>query len=129
MDLGATCRCGCTHAGADVAHRIADALAEGDLDAAMSAGLLDSVSCQACTPACRVTLLSARDERRSALAARGRFRARQARLARREAERAASRNPTANAGTLIPAQASPLPPAAAAALERAMARAAGRHRG
>ncbi|WP_166208004.1 hypothetical protein [Cognatiluteimonas telluris] len=112
-----------------MAHRIATALADGDLDAAMGAGLLDSAPCDGCTPACRAALLSARDERRIALKARERFRARQARLARRQAERAASRDSSPIANATAPTLATtPLPPAAAAALERAMARAAGRHR-
>src|SRR5690606_40839936 len=51
-------------------------------------GLLEeSVQCRACSDACRDALARARLARRQALAARERFRSRNARLARRERER------------------------------------------
>jgi len=116
------CRCGCSDAGGSDVHRIIAALASDDLDAAMDAGLLDSDGCASCSPACRVVLHEARDSRRAALAARERFRARQARLARRQQERLLRHEAaTPKSGALSPQ----LPPAAAAALARARAKAAG----
>jgi hypothetical protein len=112
--------CGC--AAEDASHVIASALVDGDPDAAIEAGLLDVVLCNACTPDCRAALLAARDDRLRALAARERFRARNARLERREEARAAARMPAP-----VPDMSkSALPPAAAAALARAKAKAAGR---
>ncbi|WP_407910035.1 hypothetical protein [Lysobacter claricitrinus] len=94
-----------------------------DVDRAIAAGLLDIDACAGCAPTCTAALLSARDDRRFALAARERFRAREQRLARRAAEREAARTtpPAASATTAKPT----LPPAAAAALQRALARAKG----
>jgi hypothetical protein len=109
--------CGCTEA--HPAHAILAALHEGDLDAAIERGLLEADPCPDCTKACWLRLSAARDERLRALAARERFRAREARLARRATEREAARNTAAK-------QPAALPPAAAAALARAKARAAGR---
>ena len=114
------CRCGCVDASGEPAHRIVDALVVDDVDAAFDLGLLSIEPCHGCSSACRKALLAARDARQFALDARERFRARQARLARREQERA-SRRATPPAAASRPA----LPPAAAAALARARARAAG----
>jgi Na+-translocating ferredoxin:NAD+ oxidoreductase RnfC subunit len=101
------------------------ALHDGDLDAAIASGLLDTaVACPHCGMACRDALQAAREARLRALAARERFRARDARLARKQHERAERRKPVARgpvAGEAAPA----LPPAAAAALARAKAKAAG----
>lgn len=108
-----TCRCGCTAADAAV-HAVANALAVDDLDRALDAGLLDVAPCPSCTPACRASVLRSADERRAAFAALERYRAREARLVRRAAERNARRKPPAPTG---------LPPAAAAALARAKAKA------
>jgi len=67
-------------------------------------------------------LHDARESRRAALAARERFRTRQARLARRQLERSLRREAaTPQSG----AMSASLPPAAAAALARARAKAAG----
>lgn len=112
------------------AHAIAGALAIDDLDRALALGLLDAGACPHCSEACRGRFEQARDERLAALAARERYRARQARLARRAAERAARRGggiATADGtdATDTPAPAvGALPPAVAAALARALARAA-----
>jgi len=108
------CGCGAT----SPAHAVAGLLLDDDVDAAIEAGLLQSAPCDACTPACAATLVDARATRLAALAARERFRLREARLARRAARRDAARRPAATAGA-APA----LPPAAAAALQRALARA------
>ena len=118
MREGSTCRCGCSDPhGADVHHVVA-ALATDDLDAAIDAGLLDCKGCASCTRACTELVMAARDDRRAALAARVRFRAREARRARLLLERLARR--ATNATDTAP----PLPPAAADALQRALARAA-----
>lgn len=95
-------------------------LADGDLDAALDAGLM-ALDADAVTldPASRATLAQAQQRLRTAWDARERYRARASRLARRAAERDARRaaaTPTASSGT-------PLPAAAAAALARAKARA------
>ena len=105
------CRCGCADASGEPAHRIVDALVVDDLDAAFDLGLLSIEPCHGCSGACRETLLAARDARQFALDARERFHARQARLSRREQDRA-SRRATPPAAASRPA----LPPAAAAAL-------------
>jgi Na+-translocating ferredoxin:NAD+ oxidoreductase RnfC subunit len=110
--------CGCASAGGDAAHRIVDALRVDDLDRAIDAGLLDDIDCPACSDACRALLADARLARRTALAARERFRDRALRLAQRQRERDARRAPASAAASL--------PPAAAAALARAKARAAQR---
>ena len=115
--MTATCPlCRCTEA--HPAHAILAALCEDDLDAAIERGLLDAQPCPGCSERCSTSLIEARDQRRRALAARERFRAREARLARRAAERDAARNVAAK-------QPAALPPAAAAALARAKAKAAG----
>jgi len=112
--------CGCVadHA----AHAIVAALVDDDLDAAIERGLLDAAPCDACASGCRDALMHARDGRRRALAARERFRARNARLEHRAEARAAARMPAPAPETAKPA----LPPAAAAALARAKAKAASR---
>src|SRR5690606_30988662 len=85
------CRCGCVAPGHSTTHIVAAALAVDDLDRAIEAGLLDCPSCLDCTPACSASLEAARTARRNALAARERFRARQARLQRRTEAKAARR--------------------------------------
>ena len=118
--------CGCEAATGASAHAVQEALRGDDLDAAITLGLLDSVvACLHCSTACRDALQAARETRLRALAARQRFRARDARLARKQRERAERRRPVARgpvAGEAAPA----LPPAAAAALARAKAKATGR---
>lgn len=109
--------CGCAGAQADGLHAIAAAVAADDLDRALDLGLLDAQACAQCDAACRAGVAGAREERRVALAARGRHRARADRLQRREQVRAECRESAAR-------QPAALPPAAAAALERARARAA-----
>ena len=105
-----------------------DAVSADDLDRALSLGLLEVVEPDAsrmgcATCAARIAMLvRARDARLRALAARERFRAREARLAAR-AQARARRREAAQAST--PTHAAPsLPPAAAAALARAKAKAA-----
>lgn len=119
---GACARCGCTRVEVATAHAIAAALMEDDLARALDLGLLDADACAACAPACRDAMLGAREERRRALAARERYRARQARLERRARQRDAARARPAPA-TAPPDGAAPLPPAAAEALARALAKA------
>ncbi|MDV5979911.1 MAG: hypothetical protein LOX98_00580 [Lysobacter sp.] len=110
-------------------HRVAAALAVEDVDHAIEAGLLDCEPCPDCTPHCQVSVIRARDERRFALAARERFRAREARLQRlaaeRDARRAARPRPAAPDTSATEPARPALPAAAAAALARARARAAG----
>ncbi len=99
------------------------ALLQGDeVDAAIEAGLMDYAPCACCAEDdSGLALIAAAQERlRIAWAARDRYRAREARLQRREAERAARRAPMPSHCPERPA----LPPAAAAALARAKARAA-----
>ncbi|KAF1718951.1 hypothetical protein [Pseudoxanthomonas wuyuanensis] len=97
-----------------------------DIDAALESGLMDFVDCAACRAgdpdyAAMADVLTATRERLAqAWAARDRYRARNARLARRAAERDARRT-AADAG-----KRSSLPAAAAAILARAKAKAAGR---
>jgi hypothetical protein len=115
--------CGCTEARGATVHAIASALAEDDLDRAIQLGLLESSPCTGCDDACNARVTAARKARLAALAARERFRARQARLQRRMQERAAART------AATPVAATPrLPSAAAAALARAKARAAERRK-
>lgn len=121
MSSPPVCRCGCSDAAGHAAHRIAASLAEDDLDRAIAEGLLDSDACGSCSVACREMLLSARDGRRTALAARERYRAREERLARRQQERAQRRQ----AASMESHSTAALPAAAAAALARARAKAAG----
>ncbi|TBR08028.1 MAG: hypothetical protein EPO46_10485 [Lysobacter sp.] len=116
MTLASPCRgCGCIAANA--LHSIVDAVLEDDIDHALELGLLDVEPCGRCEASCRQNVLDARDARRTALAARERFRRREQRLARRAAERSA-------AGAMPPEPAAPgLPPGAAAVLARALSRA------
>jgi hypothetical protein len=90
-----------------------------ELDAALDAGLMDFIDDPVLDPADRALILAAQRQLRAAWDARERYRARQARLARRDAARPARRNATA----ALPASQPALPPAAAAALARAKARA------
>jgi hypothetical protein len=125
---------------------LAAALARDDLDAALTLGLLDFMPeehalCASCTKQ-QAPVLAARDARLRALAARTRYRAREARLAARaeaKAQRRAAHAPalaspeaamretiTPEAATTISAA---LPASAAAALARAKARAAAKRGG
>ena len=126
MVADVTCRCGCIQRQHAAVHAIVLLLAADDLDAAINAGLLACDACPDCSADCTQSLLAARDARRFALASRDRFRAREARLARRKQERLARRMPALSAPTEGPAAPPPLPAAAAAALARAKERAAGR---
>ncbi len=113
--------------------RLLALLRSDELDAALDAGLmaLDVEATGGLDPGSRALLAGAQQRLRTAWAARERYRARAARLARRAAEREDRRaasarvdspsDPTANAGAAAPA--APLPAAAAAALARAKARA------
>ncbi|MEF9978184.1 MAG: hypothetical protein RR834_06775 [Thermomonas sp.] len=94
-------------------------LVADDIDTAIEQGLLDATACAACDAGCNARLIAARDERRLALLARDRHRARAARLQRRKAERDAARTPPATSASTTPA----LPVAAADALARALAKA------
>ena len=105
---------------------IADALATDNMDQALEFGLLDHCpetidgSCGECDTRAR-TMIAARDAHMRALAARERYRAREARLTARAEARARKRAPAApHTSTTSPS----LPPAAAAALARAKARVA-----
>ena len=111
---------------------LAAAVAVDDLDAAIEHGLLafeaPTGCCVACVPRI-AAVLAARDARRQALAARERFRARQARLVERTEAKARRRAATAPAQDAPPQTASTatapaLPSAVQAALARAKARAA-----
>ena len=64
-------------------HAVRGALLQDDLDRALELGLLGVAVCDGCKPACTAALQSARASRIQALAARERFRAREAWLARR----------------------------------------------
>ncbi|MFZ5636739.1 MAG: hypothetical protein ACOY82_09155 [Pseudomonadota bacterium] len=102
------------------------AVRDDDLDRAIALGLLEFASpasrCANCAP--RIERIgAARDARLRALAARERFRAREARLAAR-AEARARRRAAAQLATQAPERSAALPPAAAAALARAKAKAA-----
>ncbi|MDR7134113.1 Na+-translocating ferredoxin:NAD+ oxidoreductase RnfC subunit [Lysobacter niastensis] len=131
------CLCGCRSPQGAAAHAIVAALAADDLDRAIELGLLENVACEGCDASCRSRLLEAREVRLTALAARERHRAREARLQRRQAERDRQRQtarpaaPSAGSdtGTGVTEPARPaLPSAAAAALARARAKAAERHK-
>lgn len=96
-------------------------LRDDDVDAAIAAGLMQYVPCPACNPVLAAQLIEAQQRLSNAWAARDRYRARNARLARRMAERDAKR------ALAVPAEKkSALPPAAAAVLARAQAKAAER---
>jgi hypothetical protein len=79
--------CGCTHAQNIATHAVRAALVEDDIDRALTLGLLDVSICEGCDQPCTMALLDAREARIRALAARDRFRAREARLERRRQER------------------------------------------
>jgi hypothetical protein len=99
------------------------AVADNDLDRAIDLGLLTAAPCPGCSPACTAMVMTSRDTRRAALAARERYRTRQQRLERRARLRGATGTTPASPGA-APATAAPaLPAAAAAALARARARA------
>jgi hypothetical protein len=115
----------CPHCDDPALVALADAVATDDLDRALALGLLEVAApadaCADCTSRFE-TILSARDARRRALAARERYRARQLRLAERAEARARRR--AAAVATASVAAAPTLPAAAAAALARAKAKAA-----
>lgn len=118
--MGAACpRCACTSVDGAAVHALLATLADDDLDAALSLGLLESVPCSGCDPGCNVRVAEARQARRIALDARERYRNRAQRLALRRAARESARQPPAAATSSAPA----LPPAAADALARALAKA------
>jgi len=114
--------CGCTHARNIATHAVRAALVEDDIDRALTLGLLDVSICEGCDQPCTMALLDAREARIRALAARDRFRAREARLERRRQERVDRRSSASASGNRTTT--SPLPAAAAAALARAKAKAA-----
>jgi hypothetical protein len=91
-----------------------------DVDAAIEAGLMDFVPCPACDRVLATQLAEAQRKLLIAWAARDRYRARNARLAKRAAERDARR------AAPIAAKKNALPAAAAAILARAKAKAAER---
>jgi uncharacterized protein (UPF0212 family) len=95
-------------------------LRNDDVDAAIEAGLMGFVPCPACNPVLATQLVAAQRKLLTAWAARDRYRARIARLARRAAERDAGR------AAPIAEKKNALPPAAAAILARAKAKAAER---
>lgn len=102
------------------ASRLAALLADDEIDAALDAGLMDFVACAACEPSAVARIDAARQRIEQAWAARERYRARNARLARIAAEREARRAP------VVIEKKPALPPAAAAVLARAKAKAAQR---
>ncbi|QOW21327.1 hypothetical protein [Novilysobacter avium] len=138
------CACGCTDARGSAGHPVNNALAIGDLDRAFALGLMDVAPCPACTTHCLALLDRVQGERRQALAARARYRQREARLERRRLEREQRRaalvagvkdSPKTTVPGAVeaarpfeaPRVVSPaLPPAAAAALARAQAKVAAR---
>ena len=127
-EVSVACVCGCVDACGIAAHAINAALHVDDVDGAIDAGLLDrTIECGACSDDCRARLHRARAERLTALAARERYRARNARLERRARERAEQRAPAPSNDIAKPAP-SALPSAAAAALARAREKAAQRHK-
>lgn len=106
----------------EVAQRLLALLHDDDLDGAIEAGLMAFDGFDVLAPDERAVIASAQQRLRDDWAARDRYRAREARLARRATERQAKRMPPADDGGRPP----PLPPAAAAALARAKAKAAGK---
>jgi hypothetical protein len=106
----------------EVAKRLLALLRDDDVDGAISAGLMAFDGFDTLAPDERAAIASAQQRLRDAWAARDRYRAREARLARRAAERHAKRAPAQDNSGKPP----PLPPAAAAALARAKAKAAGK---
>ena len=114
--------------GGTVAHSCGDGLLllhhlqSDDIDAAIEAGLMHYLPCPTCERALAVELDKARQKLSAAWAARDRYLARNARLARRVAEREAKR------ASAIPERKSALPAGAAAILARATAKAAERRK-
>ncbi|MFT4256018.1 MAG: hypothetical protein QM599_03545 [Pseudoxanthomonas sp.] len=104
--------------------RLAALLERDDVDAALETGLMDFVPCAGCDPRTAAPILATQQRLSAAWAARERHRAREARLARIAAERAARRAPPPQAQSQR--QKTALPPAAALALARAKAKAAQR---
>lgn len=112
----------------DLRRRLRALLADGDLDAALQAGLMEFAADRDSED--DAPLRQAQARLREAWAARDRHRAREARLARiaaeREARQRAASAPVIDAAAPgTPPAAPALPPAAAAALARARARAGG----
>lgn len=105
--------------------RIAALLRAGDLDAAIEAGLMapGAGANVALDHGDQALIARTRQRLQAAWDARERYRARQARLARRAAEREARRRATGGVPATRAAGATALPAAAAAALARARARA------
>jgi hypothetical protein len=104
-------------------------IAVDDLDAAIEAGLMAYVPCARCEAADRDALdplVRTQARLRDAWDARERYRQRNARLARRAAEREARRPPAPRADALTPPRPAALPSAAADILARAKAKAAER---
>lgn len=106
----------------DCAHGIAllRRVQADDLDAALDAGLMEFAPCPGCDAGLTARILETQRNLSNAWAARERYRARNARLARRAAERAEGRM------AMAPEKKSALPPSAAAILARAKAKAAER---
>lgn len=104
-----------------VTSRLAALLAADDIDAALDAGLIDFAGCADCDRADIAKIDLAKRRLGQAWAARERYRARNARLARIAAEREARRAP------VVIEKKPGLPPAAAAVLARAKAKVAQRH--
>jgi hypothetical protein len=109
----------CASADGGQAHALLAQLAMDDIDAALEQGLMLAQACPDCSPSCMARLIEARDARIAALAARERYRARAARVARRKTERDATRITVAPAQVKAPA----LPASAADVLARALAKA------
>ena len=95
-------------------------LATDDIDAAIEAGLMRFAPCPACDPIVVARVAAEQQRLTTAWAARDRYLARKARLARRTEERDARRTAS------LPERKSALPAAAAAILARAKAKAAER---
>lgn len=95
-------------------------LANDDIDAAIEAGLMRFAPCPACDPIIIARVVAEQQRLTTAWAARDRYLARKARLARRAEERDARR------AAPLPERKSALPAAAAAVLARAKAKAAER---
>ena len=125
MSLGSCAECGAMCAMPELA-AIADAIALGDWDAAIEAGLLRWNGCTACAAAQNIDIALAsrmrevRCERLTALAARERYRARNTRLQRLQDERRQRQTESVSTNA---SGAPALAGAAAAALARALAKA------
>ncbi len=99
-------------------------LAAGDVDGAIGAGLMAFLPC-ACTDGSDAMVVQAQQRLRAAWEARERYRQRQARLARRAAERDARRLKATGEPDSVQSPRPALPTGAAAILARAKAKAAG----